>query len=57
MPWPASSPTPRRSSCTSEIGVDIIAFETDYPHSDSLWPDAPEVLLRCSARVPAAPTS
>ena len=28
-----------------EIGVDIIAFETDYPHSDSLWPDAPEYLL------------
>ncbi|TMK66168.1 MAG: amidohydrolase [Actinobacteria bacterium] len=28
-----------------EIGVDIIAFETDYPHSDSLWPDAPETLL------------
>jgi hypothetical protein len=28
-----------------EIGVDIIAFETDYPHSDSLWPDAPEALL------------
>jgi predicted TIM-barrel fold metal-dependent hydrolase len=29
-----------------EIGDDIIAFETDYPHSDSLWPDAPEDLLR-----------
>jgi hypothetical protein len=28
-----------------EIGIDIIAFETDYPHSDSLWPDAPEHLL------------
>jgi predicted TIM-barrel fold metal-dependent hydrolase len=28
-----------------EIGVDLIAFETDYPHSDSLWPDAPEDLL------------
>jgi hypothetical protein len=28
-----------------DIGIDIIAFETDYPHSDSLWPDAPEVLL------------
>ena len=25
---------------------DIIAFETDYPHSDSLWPDAPEFLLK-----------
>ena len=29
-----------------EIGIDIIAFETDYPHSDSLWPDAPEALLQ-----------
>ena len=28
-----------------DIGIDIIAFETDYPHSDSLWPDAPENLL------------
>ena len=33
-----------------EIGIDIIAFEVDYPHSDSLWPDAPEFLLReCNA--------
>ncbi|HEY6532493.1 MAG TPA: amidohydrolase family protein [Acidimicrobiales bacterium] len=29
-----------------DIGIDIIAFETDYPHSDSLWPDAPEFLLQ-----------
>jgi predicted TIM-barrel fold metal-dependent hydrolase len=29
-----------------EIGDDIIAFETDYPHSDSVWPDAPEFLLQ-----------
>jgi predicted TIM-barrel fold metal-dependent hydrolase len=29
-----------------EIGIDIIAFESDYPHSDSLWPDAPEYLLQ-----------
>jgi predicted TIM-barrel fold metal-dependent hydrolase len=28
-----------------DIGIDILAFECDYPHSDSLWPDAPEVLL------------
>src|SRR6185437_16918770 len=28
-----------------DIGVDIIAFESDYPHSDCLWPDAPESLL------------
>jgi predicted TIM-barrel fold metal-dependent hydrolase len=29
-----------------DIGPDIIAFEVDYPHSDSTWPDAPEELLR-----------
>ena len=28
-----------------EIGVDLIAFEVDYPHSDSVWPNAPEFLL------------
>jgi predicted TIM-barrel fold metal-dependent hydrolase len=28
-----------------EIGVDLLAFESDYPHSDCWWPDAPEALL------------
>ena len=28
-----------------EIGMDIIAWECDYPHSDSIWPDAPELLI------------
>jgi hypothetical protein len=28
-----------------DIGMDIIAWECDYPHSDSIWPDAPEVVL------------
>lgn len=27
-----------------EIGIDNICWEADYPHSDSMWPDAPEVL-------------
>jgi predicted TIM-barrel fold metal-dependent hydrolase len=27
------------------IGDDVIAFEADYPHSDCLWPDAPEHLM------------
>ena len=27
-----------------EIGVDRICIETDYPHSDAIWPNAPEVL-------------
>ena len=25
-----------------DVGIDIIAWECDYPHSDSMWPDAPE---------------
>jgi predicted TIM-barrel fold metal-dependent hydrolase len=28
-----------------DIGVDIIAWECDYPHSDSLFPDAAEFVL------------
>ncbi len=27
-----------------EVGVDNIAWEADYPHSDSMWPNAPEQL-------------
>ncbi len=37
-----------------EIGIDIIAWECDYPHSDCFWPDAPEQVLaeleRCGRR-------
>jgi predicted TIM-barrel fold metal-dependent hydrolase len=28
-----------------DVGVDIIAWECDYPHSDSIWPDAPEFVF------------
>jgi predicted TIM-barrel fold metal-dependent hydrolase len=28
-----------------DIGLDIIAWECDYPHSDSIFPDAPEFVL------------
>ena len=27
-----------------ETGEDMVAYECDYPHSDALWPDAPEHL-------------
>jgi predicted TIM-barrel fold metal-dependent hydrolase len=33
-----------------KIGVDNMAWEADYPHSDSLWPDAPEALAGDFAR-------
>jgi predicted TIM-barrel fold metal-dependent hydrolase len=29
----------------NQIGIDIIAWECDYPHSDAYWPDAPEKVL------------
>jgi len=28
----------------ADVGEDIIAYECDYPHSDCLWPEAPERL-------------
>jgi predicted TIM-barrel fold metal-dependent hydrolase len=28
-----------------DIGIDTIAWECDYPHSDAIWPDAPEQVL------------
>ena len=28
-----------------EIGVDRICMETDYPHSDAIWPNAPERMM------------
>jgi predicted TIM-barrel fold metal-dependent hydrolase len=37
-----------------EIGVDIISWECDYPHSDSTWPGSPERLMQSLAGVPDA---
>jgi hypothetical protein len=34
------------------IGIDNIAWELDYPHSDSSWPHAPEELAGVAADVP-----
>ena len=36
------------------IGIDNIAWECDYPHSDSAWPNAPEELMSVSGDVPTA---
>jgi predicted TIM-barrel fold metal-dependent hydrolase len=35
-----------------DIGIDNIAWECDYPHSDSSWPEAPEELAAVAADVP-----
>jgi predicted TIM-barrel fold metal-dependent hydrolase len=26
-----------------DVGIDNVTFETDYPHSDSTWPDTKQV--------------
>jgi hypothetical protein len=36
------------------IGVDNITWECDYPHSDTTWPKAPEILWRSLTGVPDA---
>ncbi|MDQ3146115.1 MAG: amidohydrolase, partial [Actinomycetota bacterium] len=36
-----------------KCGVDNICFETDYPHSDSTWPDTKEVALDLMGHLPA----
>ena len=35
-----------------QIGIDNIAWECDYPHSDSSWPHAPEELADVATGVP-----
>ena len=34
------------------LNLDMIAWECDYPHSDSTWPRSPETLIRCFEGVP-----
>lgn len=34
------------------VGIDMITWECDYPHSDSTWPEAPERLWRLLSNVP-----
>jgi hypothetical protein len=33
------------------IGVDHIAWECDYPHSDATWPQSPEILMKSLEQV------
>ncbi len=35
-----------------DIGIDTMTWECDYPHSDTTWPKAPEILSRCFKDVP-----
>jgi predicted TIM-barrel fold metal-dependent hydrolase len=44
----------RTMALRDQIGVDHIMFETDYPHSDSSWPDSQAIVAAQLAGVPAA---
>jgi predicted TIM-barrel fold metal-dependent hydrolase len=35
------------------VNEDLVAFETDYPHSDTLWPQAPEHLWKTAKHLSA----
>jgi hypothetical protein len=34
------------------LNIDNVSWECDYPHSDSTWPQAPEVLMKSLVGVP-----
>ena len=34
------------------LNIDNVTWECDYPHSDSTWPQAPEVLMKSLVGVP-----
>ena len=40
-----------------QIGIDNIAWECDYPHSDSSWPHAPEEVALVASGVPGRRTA
>jgi predicted TIM-barrel fold metal-dependent hydrolase len=34
-----------------DVGIDMVTWECDYPHSDSAWPNAPEVFMKTSGHL------
>jgi hypothetical protein len=34
------------------VGIDSMCWEADYPHSDSTWPQSPEMLMKSLDGVP-----
>jgi predicted TIM-barrel fold metal-dependent hydrolase len=40
---------PHGVRCAEEIGIDNITYETDYPHSDSTWPDSAKIAAEQTA--------
>lgn len=49
--WFTTFSDPRTLALRNDIGVDRIMVETDYPHSDSSWPDTQDLLARQLAHV------
>ena len=49
--WFTTFSDPRTLALRHEVGIDRIMVETDYPHSDSSWPDTQELLARQLADV------
>ena len=49
----ASSATSTASTSLEQVGVDNITFETDYPHTDSTWPNTLEVAEDMMGHLPA----
>ena len=35
-----------------EVGIDMMTWECDYPHSDTTWPNSPEALSKAFEGVP-----
>src|SRR5437764_6652520 len=34
-----------------DVGLEMVTWECDYPHSDSAWPNAPEVFMKTSGHL------
>jgi predicted TIM-barrel fold metal-dependent hydrolase len=51
--WFTTFSDPRTLALRHDIGVSRIMLETDYPHSDSSWPDTQELVARQLDGLPA----
>jgi hypothetical protein len=51
--WFSTYYDPRALPASTEVGIDRIMVETDYPHYDSSWPDTQELLDRQLRALPA----
>ncbi len=52
--WFTTFSDPSTLALRDRVGVENILFETDYPHTDSSWPDTQDLLAEQMAGVPQA---